>query len=184
MNLDASDCNGSSSKPLLRPSLIGSGSSFASSGTPPNHSVLKPATLGNPFARAVDLGVDDSSTTTQQVGSSRRGSETDPTESKQSLLVPSRLNVNTAGSSPTAPAAACEGNEESPEMSTNQAVLDPVVPSAAPRPSLTSGSLFSTTVTSATVSSVAAPPTPTSCANFVFGQKLHERVAVCKTLSI
>nr|CAG4649373.1 EOG090X078K [Scapholeberis mucronata]SVE93652.1 EOG090X078K [Scapholeberis mucronata] len=183
---DASDCNGSSSKPLLRPSLIGSGSpspSFPSSGAASNHSILKPATLGNPFARAVDLPVDDSPT--HPASGARRASEpVSSNESKPSLLLPSRLNV---GSSPTGPAAACEGNEETSETAIipAAALMDPVadvddavpppVVAAVPRPSLTSNNLFSTTVTS--VTSHPAPPTPTACANFVFGQKLHERVA-------
>lgn len=172
--VDASDCNGSSSKPLLRPSFIGTG--FASSGTSQNHSsILKPATLGNPFARAVDI--EDSPSAT---ASERRGSGAETAESKPTLLMPSRLNVSAIGASPTAPAAASECSDEGSELaaipaSSDQAVTEPVVPSAAPRPSLTSGSLFSTAVTSA---ATPAPPTPTACTNFVFGQKLHERVAV------
>lgn len=177
--LDASDCNGSSSKPLLRPSFIGTGSSFASSGTSQNHSsILKPATLGNPFARAVDI--EDSPTT---AATERRGSAAETAEAKPTLLVPSRLNVSAIGASPTAPAAASECSDDGSELAaipaaSDQAVAEPVVPSAVPRPSLTSGSLFSTTVTSASVATNPAPPTPTACANFVFGQKLHERVAV------
>nr|CAG4637051.1 EOG090X078K [Ceriodaphnia reticulata]SVE72970.1 EOG090X078K [Ceriodaphnia reticulata] len=174
---ESHDCNGSSSKPLLRPSLIGTGSSFASSGTSQNHSsILKPATLGNPFARAVDI--EDSPTTT----TGRRGSAPEAAEPKPTLLVPSRLNVSAIGASPTAPAAASECSDDGSELAavpatSDQVVAEPIVPSAVPRPSLTSGSLFSTRVTSTSVATNPAPPTPTACANFVFGQKLHERVA-------
>ncbi|KZS03320.1 Ran-binding protein [Daphnia magna] len=181
---DGADFNGPSSKPLLRPSLIGSGSSFASSGTSQNHSILKPATLGNPFSRAVELADEDSSTTTVQQPVSQRDLGTDTAESKPTLLIPSRLNsVSAVGSSPTAPAAASEGSDEGSEVSGISVVPDlapseSVVPSAIPRPSLTSSSLFSTTVTSVTsVATTPTPATPTACANFVFGQKLHERVA-------
>nr|SVE76419.1 EOG090X078K [Daphnia longispina] len=180
---DASDCNGSSSKPLLRPSLIGTGSSFTSSGTSQSHSILKPATLGNPFSRAVDLPIEDSPTTAAQQSGSRRHSGTDANESKSTLLIPSRLNnVSAIGSSQTAPAAAGEGSDEASELATipdssDTAAADSVIPSAVQRPSLTSGSLFSTTVTSVPSVANPAPPTPTACANFVFGQKLHERVA-------
>nr|SVE82524.1 EOG090X078K [Daphnia magna] len=181
---DGADFNGPSSKPLLRPSLIGSGSSFASSGTLQNHSILKPATLGNPFSRAVELADEDSSTTTVQQPVSQRNLGTDTAESKPTLLIPSRLNsVSAVGSSPTAPAAASEGSDEGSEVSGISVVPDlapseSVVPLAIPRPSLTSSSLFSTTVTSVTsVATTPTPATPTACANFVFGQKLHERVA-------
>ena len=182
--LDASDCNGSSSKPVLRPSLIGTGSSFTSSGTSQSHSILKPATLGNPFSRAVDLPIEDSPTTAAQQSGSRRHSGTDANESKSTLLIPSRLNnVSAIGSSQTAPAAAGEGSDEASELATipdssDTAAAESVIPSAVQRPSLTSASLFSTTVTSVPSVGNPAPPTPTACANFVFGQKLHERVAV------
>nr|SVE73591.1 EOG090X078K [Daphnia atkinsoni] len=174
---DGTDFNGSSSKPLLRPSLIGSGSSFASSGASQNHSILKPATLGNPFSRAVD--VDDENSATVHQPASQGNSGTDTAESKPTLLIPSRLNnVSGIGSSATAPAAASEGSDEGTEVATDLAPADSVIPSAIPRPSLTSGSLFSTTVTSVTsVATTPTPATPTACANFVFGQKLHERVA-------
>nr|SVE70458.1 EOG090X078K [Daphnia similis]SVE71082.1 EOG090X078K [Daphnia similis]SVE71713.1 EOG090X078K [Daphnia similis]SVE72343.1 EOG090X078K [Daphnia similis] len=183
---DGADFNGPSSKPLLRPSLIGSGSgsSFASSGTSLNHSILKPATLGNPFSRAVELAGDDSSTTTVQQPVFQRNLGTDTAESKPTLLIPSRLNsVSAVGSSPTAPAAASEGSDEGSELggtsvTPDLAPTESVVPSAIPRPSLTPGSLFSTIVTSVTsVATTPTPATPTACANFVFGQKLHERVA-------
>ncbi|XP_057372554.1 ran-binding protein 3-like isoform X2 [Daphnia carinata] len=181
---DGADFNGTSSKPLLRPSLIGSGSSFASTGTSQNHSILKPATLGNPFSRAVELADEDSSIPPVQHPVPQRNLGTDTAESKPTVLVPSRLNsVSAEGSSPTAPAAASEGSDEGSELGGTSVAPDiapteSVVPSAIPRPSLTSTSLFSTTVTSATsVATNPAPPTPTACANFVFGQKLHERVA-------
>ncbi|XP_046653011.1 ran-binding protein 3-like isoform X2 [Daphnia pulicaria] len=176
---DASECNGSS-KPLLRPSLIGTGNSFTSSGNSQNHSILKPATLGNPFSRAVDFSVEESPTA-QQPGP-RRDSGTDATETKPTLLIPSRLNnVSAVGASSNARAG--EGSDEASELATIPATLsdaaaaESVIPSAVPRPSLTSGSLFSTTVTSVPSVANPAPPTPTACANFVFGQKLHERVA-------
>nr|SVE75159.1 EOG090X078K [Daphnia dolichocephala] len=179
---DAADCNGSSSKPLLRPSLIATGSSVASSVVSQSHSILKPATLGNPFLRAVDLSADDSPAS--QTSASRLDSGTDSAESKSTLLIPSRLNnVSGVGSSPTAPAAASEGSDEGSDVAAipvapDQARAASAVCPAVPRPSPTSGNLFSSTVTSLTsVATTPAPPTPTACANFVFGQKLHERVA-------
>nr|CAG4641736.1 EOG090X078K [Eurycercus lamellatus] len=166
----AAECNGSSSKPLLRPSLIGSQSSSTHS------SILKPATLvsSNPFSRAVDVSGDESPTTLQPSGL-RRNSTADAepsssSSSKQPFLLPSRLNhVAAGGLSPTAPASAAEDGEAGgsemkiPVLSNSEAPIPPAVSN------LSTANLFSTAVTSGSSSA--------ACNNFVFGQKLHERVA-------
>lgn len=131
---------------------MGSGtpSSFSSS-----HSILKPSSLGNPFARAVDL---------EESPITKEASKKDVT--KPSFLMPSRLNLATPDSS-TAPAAASEngngsGAEKSPDPPASTTVTVP----------LSTGNLFAAAITTTTTA-----PAATSC-NFVFGQKLHERVEV------
>ena len=159
--LTDAECNGStSSRPLLRPSLIGSGAGGVS--TPSNHnSILKPASLGNPFAKAADVS-DESPV------SNHRSGEADAKPTPSGFLMPSRLNhvAKHPDSSSAPPAAGEEGGcsspqpaESTPAAGTSLAALaKPTMPSVA-----TNSNPFS--VASASI-------------GFVFGQKLHERVTV------
>nr|CAG4647943.1 EOG090X078K [Moina brachiata]SVE93043.1 EOG090X078K [Moina brachiata] len=153
---EPSECNGSAtpSRGLLRPSIMGAG-------TPPSfsscHSILKPSSLGNPFSRAVELEE-------SPAGKEQAKKDAAP---KPSFLMPSRLNVATPESS-TAPAAASEnGNASSADQSPA-----PPASSASVTVPLSTSNLFTSTLTSATTTTA---PAATAC-NFVFGQKLHERV--------
>ena len=172
-NSDSGECNGSSSK--------GTFSSFSSSSgtaTQPHHFAFKPAaTLGNPFAVAVDIGAIDNSSPTGSNGTRRSSSDPATESSKQALVMPSRLDhVTTAGASPTAPAAAGEDGGGGNGGSGSETATCPST--ATP---LATGNLFATALASGGTTPSAAPAT---FSTFVFGQKLHERVAVSRNWHI
>ena len=137
----------------------------------PHHFAFKPAaTLGNPFAVAVEIAAIDGSSPIGSNGTRRSSSDPSTEPSKQSLVMPSRLDhVTTAGSSPTAPAAAGEdGGGGGSETATCPSTVTPI----------STGNLFATAL--ATGGNTPATPSaaPATFSTFVFGQKLHERVAV------
>jgi len=126
--------------------------------------------LGNPFAVAVDIGAIDDFSPTGSNGARRSSSDPAMESSKQALVMPSRLDhVTAAGASPTAPAAAGEdgggGSGGGSESATCPSAVNP----------LSSGNLFATALASGGTTPSAVP---TTFSTFVFGQKLHERVAV------
>lgn len=186
---DSAECNGSSSsRPLLRPSLIGT----PSSSSPSSHSILKPSTLlsggtgggsstgmttnSNPFLRAVDVLDDDDAPSVD-------GRRNPPSSGKSSVLLPSRLNhVSAASGSPLSAAGAAgeTDGEAGGSSSAVSTVPTPSVPALQPSSLLSggsgsSGNLFSMAVAGSGANGPAPAPVST---NFVFGQKLYERVAV------
>lgn len=151
------ECNGSAtpSRGLLRPSAMGTGtpSSFSSCS-----SILKPSTLGNPFSRAVEL---------EESPLAKELAKKDAAPAKPSFLMPSRLNVTTPESS-TAPAAASENGNGS---GADKSPVPPASSSTVTVP-LSTGNLFASALTNTATTTA---PAAAAC-NFVFGQKLHERV--------
>nr|CAG4648680.1 EOG090X078K [Polyphemus pediculus] len=150
---EGSDCNGSSSRPLLRPSLIGTGGGggggggAASSAFQNHNSILKPAVLSNPFTNPVDVLDDDSLQTGTTTTSTSHQPPADAAKTGSSFLLPPRLkDPETAVEEGQVTSTSCSGS--STDSTTTAA---------------SSSNLFS------------IPSAPSS--SFVFGQKLHERVA-------
>nr|CAG4640901.1 EOG090X078K [Eulimnadia texana] len=169
--------NENKSKLVLRPSALSSQAPKSPNGATGSGSILKPATLVNPFAKPVETSEGVEESVSEKLQQSEDNQLTEASESvsgstfTSSLLAPSRLGVpagsnSASGSSPasisdtTAPAAASEdGNDSGSSLSTPFAFQP-------------SGSLFSA------AASRADPAKAFSTASFVFGQNLHERVVV------
>lgn len=157
-----------------------SSSSSSSNVGASSSSILKPTTLGNPFARPVDVGTDESVPSAAQ---SHRKTDDEPTTGKANasggFLMPSRLNhvtpshATSTTSTDAREASAVDGEQPPPDAAASSTSTISSSSSSSLADLTKSASLPTSNLFSSSTSAAA------SCGGFVFGQKLHERVAVC-----
>ena len=149
---------------ILRPSMIGGsgGSSSANHG-----SIFKAASICNPFTKPVDVSVDLD-------GADASGAPEAAKVGRSSFLMPSRLNHVTSSAVSTSSAST---PPESAAPAPDDAGGSSRAPHADPPPSII-GSMASVGGAGHFFGGGAAAAGTGGAGGFVFGQKLHERVAV------